>query len=100
MRASPDAEARLEIQRGAYSCQAPVRHDRDPVAEDIGLFHGVRGEDDGALRLVAPDDVPRQPATTGGVPQYLCKVCFTTDYECTVLSEESADAAQRGSTVI
>ena len=37
-------------------------HDRDPVAQDLGLLHVVGRQQDGpALRLGAPDEVPERP---------------------------------------
>src|SRR6266511_944327 len=39
-------EARFELGRGAHGADAAAVHERDPVAQPLGLFHVVRREED------------------------------------------------------
>ena len=47
----------LELARGAADDDLAVIHDHDPVAQRVGLFEVVRGEEDGRAALAKPADV-------------------------------------------
>ena len=54
----------LELLRRAEREQLAVVDDREPVAELVGLFHVVRGEEDGlAVAVQLAEDLPQRDAT-------------------------------------
>lgn len=53
----------LEEEWRAAALQLPARHDGDAVAEQVGLVHEVRGEQDGAAAPLALQEVPGGPSS-------------------------------------
>ena len=50
----------IELVDGAHLEDAAVVHDREPIAQDLGLLHVVgRQQDRPAVGLEAPDEVPQ-----------------------------------------
>lgn len=59
----------------AAALQLSAGHDGDPVSEQIGFVHEVRGEQDGTAALLALQQVPGGPSggrvhTRGGLVQH------------------------------
>ena len=55
------AEIGLEEHRGAAALDLALRHDGDPVPEDVRLLHEVGGQHDGPALLHGLQHVPHPP---------------------------------------
>ena len=54
----PNPKLALEVQGGAHSCQPPLHHDGNPVAQHIGLLHAVGCQHNCPVPPVLLDHIP------------------------------------------
>ena len=54
----PNPKLAFEVQGGAHSCQPPLHHDGNPVAQHIGLLHTVGCQHNCPVPPVLLDHIP------------------------------------------